>query len=258
MENKKIETSLEIVEKRPVEIEKRIDDKSPMSIIQLALNSNADLDKIGKMMELQERWEKIEAKKAYTLAMAKFKKDPPVINKDRKVGYTSKRTGDTTGYNHATLGNVTSKINTSLAKHGLSAGWTTDQQDNTVSVTCTITHKLGHSESTTLKSAPDNTGNKNSIQAIASAITYLQRYTLLSLTGLATHDQDDDGKNSEVVECITEKQQNEIRDMLIASGSNEKNFLKYLNVDSIAAIPNKDYMRCINLLEAKQAKMEKK
>jgi len=39
-------------------------------------------------------------------------------------------------------------------------------------------------------------GNKNPIQAIASTVSYLERYTLLAITGLTTKDMDDDGKNA--------------------------------------------------------------
>ena len=38
---------------------------------------------------------------------------------------------------------------------------------------------------------PDNSGSKNSIQAIGSTTTYLQRYTLFSILGLAAGEDDD-------------------------------------------------------------------
>ena len=61
-----------------------------------------------------------------------------------------------------------------------------------------MTHKQGHSEETELEAAADSSGGKNMIQAQASTITYLQRYTLLAATGLATKDQlDDDGRGAE-------------------------------------------------------------
>ena len=56
---------------------------------------------------------------------------------------------------------------------------------------------MGHSESTTLQSPPDASGGKNSIQAIGSAVTYLSRYTLLAITGLATGENEDDGQGYE-------------------------------------------------------------
>ena len=88
-------------------------------------------------------------------------------------------------------------INEALSEHGLSAAWETAQNNGSVTVTCKITHIMGHSESTSLTAAPDNTGSKNPIQAIGSTVTYLQRYTLLALTGLATYEQDDDGGKPE-------------------------------------------------------------
>jgi len=177
---------------------------SPMAAFEMALSHNVDIDKLEKMLELQARWEQMEAKKAYTLAMAAFKADPPKINKDRHVKFATQK--GTTEYYHASLANVTEKINSSLAAHGLSAAWKTEQNSTSgIVVTCTITHKQGYSESTSLAAGKEQSGTKNDIQAIGSTITYLQRYTLLSLTGLATHDQDDDGVATKTQESITEK-----------------------------------------------------
>ena len=165
---------------------------SPMAAMQMAISSGADLDKLEKMLELQAKWEDREAKKAYVQAMADFKNEPPEIEKDSHVKYQTEK--GLTEYDHASLGNVTDKINNALSEHGLSSAWSTQQNDGNIMVTCTITHRLGHSESTSLAAPPDSSGKKNTIQSIGSTITYLERYTLLSLTGLATHDQDNDGR----------------------------------------------------------------
>ena len=87
----------------------------------------------------------MEAKKEYTKAMAAFKKNPPEILKDKSVSYTTSK--GTTSYNHATLGNVCHVVSLALSKHGFSASWKTEQPDGNVKVTCTLTHKMGHSES---------------------------------------------------------------------------------------------------------------
>ena len=166
---------------------------SPAEMIRMAVLGGADLDKLEKLLTLQERWEANEAKKAYHKAMADFKANPPKIDKDKKVGYSTQK--GNVGYSHASLANVTDKISTELSKHGLSASWTT-KQNGQVTVTCKITHVKGHSEETTLSAPSDMTGSKNAIQAIGSTITYLERYTILALTGLATHDMDDDGQVS--------------------------------------------------------------
>ena len=157
-------------------------------------NGNMEVGKLKELLDLQERWEAGQAKKAYVQAMAEFKGKPPEILKDKTVEYQTSK--GTTSYKHATLHNVTSCINKALSEHGLTAAWVTSQDNGSVKVTCKITHIMGHSEETCLSAPPDTSGSKNAIQAIGSTVTYLQRYTLLALTGLATADQDDDGKAS--------------------------------------------------------------
>ncbi|KKK84165.1 hypothetical protein LCGC14_2786110, partial [marine sediment metagenome] len=156
-------------------------------------DSKIDAAGMATLLDAQLKYEANEARKAYAEAMAAFKMHPPEIVKDRSVEYLKVK------YNHATLANVTTCINTGLSEHGLTAAWQTEQipaterEKTKVRVTCKITHIFGHSESTSLAAEPDNSGSKNAIQAIGSTVTYLQRYTLLALTGLATCEQDDDG-----------------------------------------------------------------
>lgn len=166
---------------------------TPSAVLAYAIERGADIAHVEKLLELQMKWEANEARKAYVADMAEFKKNPPQILKDKAVGYTN-RDGTFTGYKHATLGNVTNAIVEGLARHGFSHAWDVQQQNGIARVTCTITHRFGHSESVAMEAGRDDSGKKNAIQQVASAVTYLQRYTLLLATGLATHDQiDDDG-----------------------------------------------------------------
>ena len=225
--------------------------QSPAEMIKLAVSGGADLTKLEKLLELQEKWEKNEAKKAYHKAMSEFKANPPKINKDKKVAYKEVK------YTHASLANVTEKINSELSKHGLSASWTT-KQNGQILVTCKITHELGHSEETTLSASADITGSKNAIQAIGSTISYLCRYTLLCLTGLATYDQDDDGKASGA-EYITEAEGSKILDMIATLSPKVEErqklldkFISYMKVEKVEEILKKDYKKAITALENKK------
>jgi hypothetical protein len=164
---------------------------TPMEMLSIAVQQNADLDKLSKLMDLQERWEKNEARKEFVAAMAEFKKNPPVLTKGKTASFGSGEKA--VSYSYATLDHVTEAIAKSLSAHGLTHNWSTQQTEGKIRVTCIITHQRGHSESVTLESAADTSGAKNSIQAIGSAVTYLQRYTLLAATGLAAKGQDDDG-----------------------------------------------------------------
>jgi len=172
----------------PVPMESR--EEAPQSMIALALQNGADPATLGRLMDLQERYEANQAKKAYVAAMAEFKKEAPaVLAKDALVDFTSSK--GRTRYKHATLGGVVLAITSALSRHGLSVSWETAQTAGAVRVTCHVTHSQGHRESTALQGPNDDSGNKNAIQMIGSAVTYLQRYTLLAALGLATADQDD-------------------------------------------------------------------
>lgn len=169
---------------------------TPSMLLAMAVQQGADLDRLERLMALQERWDANEARKAFVEAMTAFKAEPLEIFKRKEVGYTTKE-GDFVGYKHATLADVTDVVVPAMARHGLSHRWDVEQRDGRVFVTCVVTHRQGHSETVKLDSAPDASGKKNAIQQVASAIQYLQRYSLLAIVGLATKDtNDDDGRGT--------------------------------------------------------------
>lgn len=165
---------------------------TPSDLLRMAVAQGADLDRLERLLALQERWEANEARKAFVQAMTEFKRNPPEILKTKLVQFLDVK------YMHATLGDVTAAVIEALARHDFSHRWDTQQPgDGRIVVHCIITHAKGHSETNTLMASPDVSGKKNAIQAIASAVTYLERYTLLSACGLATKDmEDDDGRVS--------------------------------------------------------------
>lgn len=167
---------------------------TPADLLRIAVAGGADLAKLEKLMELQERWEANEARKAFVAAMAAFKSEPMAIGKNKKVSFQTAK--GKTEYMHAELSDVTDVVVPNLSKHGLSHDWKITQ-DKGITVVCTITHVLGHSKSVEMSANADDSGGKNSIQAIASTNTYLQRYTLLAACGLATGGSDNDGRGAE-------------------------------------------------------------
>ena len=190
----------------------------PMQLLQIAVAQGADIDKLEKLMALQERWEANEARKAYVSAMAAFKANPPDIFKTKQVAFND------VSYKHALLSDATEQIGRALSAHGLSATWKTEQSEGGMTrVTCIITHSQGHSESVSLQAGLDQSGKKNNIQALGSTVSYLERYTLFAATGLAAKDQDDDGAKHEDPQeqeqaTITDDQASELHAMLIDAG----------------------------------------
>jgi hypothetical protein len=158
------------------------------STLALAIQNNMPPETISKLMDLQERWESNQARKAFVEAMANFKREcPAVIGKDRRADFGAGKAK----YSYATTGAIIQAITPALSKYGLSLSWETKQEARAVTCTCHVTHAGGHRESATLTGPHDESGGKNPIQMIGSSVHYLQRYTLVSALGLATADMDD-------------------------------------------------------------------
>lgn len=165
-------------------------DTSPAGLLALAVESNADLDKLEKLMDLHERWQKAEARKSFNAARAKFQAICPEILKDCETKSGPK-------YKYASLPAIIRQIKKPLADTGLSYRFEfSPKEGGGLSVRCVLCHTDGHCESNEMEAAPDDSGAKNDIQKLGSTSTYLQRYTLLGALGIATADEDDDGKNA--------------------------------------------------------------
>lgn len=223
---------------------------TPMDMLDKAITSGAGLDMIEKLMGLQERWEISQARKAFDNAMASAKAEIPNIIKNREVDFTSPK--GRTNYKYEDFGEVARTVNPILAKYGLSYRFrTTSIINEPVTVTCIVSHRDGHYEENTLCAGRDDSGNKNSIQAIGSTLTYLQRMTLKSALGLATSN-DDDGKAAGGANAITLEQVEELVALADEVGADKEAFCRYFKVDGFADIPIKDFPRAVAALNKKR------
>lgn len=226
---------------------------TPMELIARALDRGDDLSVIEKLMDLQERHETRTARKAFDEAMAGAKAEIPVITKTREVDFTT--TKGRTNYRYEDLATIAEVVTPILAKHGLSYRFRTSSTPNEpVTVTCIISHRLGHSEENTLCAGRDDSGNKNSIQAIGSTLTYLQRMTLKAALGLAAA-ADDDGKTSESTDQpITEEQLKALRTMIDDTNADILRLCETLKIDTLPDLPQSRFAEAEKLL-AERAKL---
>lgn len=245
-----------------------------ISVMQTAIsNPDIPIERMEKLMGLaldaSERLDANRARKAYTAAMAEFKRNPPKIVKDAHVRYV-KKDGSVTEYDHASLGALCAAIIQGLAEVGISHDWKLSQtQDKKIMVTCVLTHALGHKEEfPSIPAAPDDSGGKNAIQANQSTVTYLQRSTLFSATGLAAlAPPDRDGRDApggdlQTVEFISPQQQGDLQALLTEHRFDVKLYVKYLDslypgVRKLADIPASVYKDVVkDLQRAAQARAD--
>lgn len=166
--------------------------ESPANLISMAIEKGASIEQLEKLLALKERWDAGQANKSFLSAMSIFQKEVPAIQKKKQVSYTSK-TGGSTNYKYAELGEIDDTIKTPMSANGLSKRWEITEDGEKLICTCIISHVDGHTERTTMSSIKDASGGKNEIQSRASAISYLQRYTLIGALGLTTASEDNDG-----------------------------------------------------------------
>jgi hypothetical protein len=207
---------------------------TPMEMLSNAVERGADIETLSKLMDLAERWEKNQARRAFDEAMAAAKAEIPVIGKTRKVSY-DQRGGGHTEYMHEDLATIVEVVTPILAKHGLSFRFRTPPRkpDEPITVICVISHRDGHMEENALSAAPDTSGQKNSIQAIGSTITYLQRYTLKAALGLAAA-ADDDAQSAEPADLISDEQFVQLKELIEWAEADEGKVCNRFGVERLA------------------------
>ena len=171
-------------------------------LIEKALTTDGGLEKMEKLIALQQEAIARNARVAFFEAKAKMQAALPVIKKQKRNQHNNSM--------FASLDDVALQIQPVLEQYGFSYAW--EQQHNhetgMIRVTCVLTHAQGHQERNHIDALPDMAGaqgkaNKTQVQGTASTITYLRRYTLTGVVGVATADADIDGR----IEGVTERQQ---------------------------------------------------
>lgn len=165
--------------------------ESPAGLIRLAIQKDLDIEKLERLIALQRQRDEDLARQEFCEALSNFQGSLGPIGREDRVdaGRAGRR-------KYASLGTIFQAIREPMRKHGLSFRFRQQQVNGEISITCIVSHAMGHSEETSLSAAPDASGGKNPIQSMGSTVTYLQRYTLVAALGLTTVDDDDDGQHA--------------------------------------------------------------
>lgn len=233
---------------------------TPMEMLGAALARGDDLTVLEKLMDLQDRHERKEARKAFDAAISDAKAKIPPITKNRRVNFESKTGGAKTDYMHEDLAEIARVITPILSDHGLSYRFRTHYAPNEpVMVTCIISHRMGHSEENTLPGPPDNSGNKNSLQAIGSTLTYLQRMTLKASLGLAASNDDDGrGSSGDSDPPIDAEQLKALQALLDKGGTDIEKFCAHFKVEALPDLRKSQFENARAALWAKAKKQADK
>lgn len=149
----------------------------------LARDPSVDVEKLERLIAMQERINAHMAKSAFDTAFAEMQGEIPSIVER----------GSTNNGRYAELEDIVAAVRPVLQKHGFSLSHETQWPDaKTVKVIGILTHKQGHEKRTEFLSTADTSGNKNAIQGLGSAVSYGRRYTTKDLLCIVTKGEDDD------------------------------------------------------------------
>jgi len=159
------------------------------SFIQQAITAGLPIETMEKLFALYERDKAGKAKEAYISALAAFQSECPIIQKTKKV---LNKDGRTVRYQYAPLEAIIEQIKKPLSSNGLSYRWEVKNEPDFIEAVSIITHKMGHSESSSFKVPIDKEGFMTAPQKYASALTFAKRYSLCDVLGISTGDEDTD------------------------------------------------------------------
>jgi len=151
-------------------------------ISRAAADPNTDVGKMERLMAMYERIETKRSEAEFAEALSAMQDKLPAI---AERGQVSGR------YTYALWEDINAAIKPILTQFGFALSFRTDFADG-IAVTGVLSHRAGHSISTTIKLPPDPSGNKPAVQAVASSVSYGKRYAAGALLNLTSHGEDDD------------------------------------------------------------------
>lgn len=168
---------------------------TPMDII-ARVASEADPDKMAKLMELQERWERSRAEAELAGALTRFQAECPPIHKGRKADR----------FSFAGFDDIIATIRPLLARFGLSVSFDTEHAEaGAMKATCIVRKGIASHRTTMSVPVPVEL-RVNKTQQFGAALSYVKRYTLCSALNIVVTDEDVDAENLHSEAFITEQQ----------------------------------------------------
>jgi len=227
-----------------------IQNNNPMMIIAQAVKDGANPESLEKLMDLQERWEANNAKKAFNQSLVKAQSEMPTVFKGRK-GQNSQ---------YASFDDIMRIVRPILDSHGLAVSFGQSETEKTITVICRVLHIDGHSEETPFTLPKDGpliskAGNQvtNLAQAQGSANSYAKRYCLCNALNIVLGDQDDDANAlNQPIKTITQEQIKELEKLIEETSIELERFLLHYKADSLESFPLVMFAKAKATLQARK------
>lgn len=227
-------------------------EQSPAHLIEMAVEKGTDPQNLEKLMDLQERWEAKQAKKAFDDAFAAFQADCPPIVKQKEVNLGGG------GYSYAAYEDIMHIIRQPLANHGLALSFDSEWIEGGLLKTVCIVSGHGHERQSSVTLPVPSEMRVNSTQKGGAGLSYGKRYSVINALNLSVVGEDSDA--AKLYETVIDDDQHDIlTEMLGAAEANvpgtEKRFMGWLKQSTGAVIlrelPTKHYSMVHEMLRGK-------
>jgi hypothetical protein len=217
-------------------------------IARAASDPNTDVDKLERLLAMQERVLEREAERSFNAAMREAQDEMGPVLKNR----ANKETHST----YADLEQISKLMDPIIHRHGFSLSFGTGDCPYPAHyrVTCAVSHTGGFTRPYQADVPVDNTGpkgsqNKTMTHGFGSALSYGRRYLKLLIFDIAT--TDDDGRAAGNGGPINAEQLAALNGLADAVKADKIAFCKYLKIESLRDLAAFDYNDAVHVLTQK-------
>lgn len=203
-------------------------------IARAAADPNTDVDKLERLLAMQERVLAREAEQAFNAALRAAQDEIKPIAKNK--------TNPDTHSKYADLGALAEGLDPIMRRHGFSQSFGTADCPIPAHyrVTCAMSHTGGHTSHYQADVPVDNTGpkgsqNKTMTHGFGSALSYGRRYLKLLIADVPT--TDDDGRGAGKGATIDDAQIAVLELLASAGGADIKKFCAYYRITDLPELP---------------------
>lgn len=204
--------------------------QSMIAVIERAANNpEVDIEKMERLLAMQERIMDRQSEIAFNEAMNACQRECPSVFKAAQNSSNRSK--------YAKLEAVDDAIRPVYTSHGFSLSFGSREAEDGVTVLCKVSHIQGHSRDYELKGALDLTGikgerNKTDIMALGSSVSYLRRYLTCMIFNVILTDEDNDGQSTKA-NYLSPTQRDIIIEKLGGPGQNVSDFCKSIGVNRL-------------------------
>jgi hypothetical protein len=238
-------------------------------IERIALNPDADVETVGRVMAMYERLKAKEAEFAFNAAKGRILKKLASIKivKNRSVLHEIEQGKPLKGVNeafkYASLEEIDKHLRPLLTQEDMDLSYCDEPREGgQILIRGRLKHLPGgHYEDSFMSAPPDTTGGKSNVQAVGSTNSFLRRYVACNIFNIVVVGDDDDGAGGTIEEAQTKT----ILDLIKKARAGPK-FLKYMKARTIeeagsleaavATTAARDYRKAITTLEQQIVKAE--